>query len=233
MNKRKVQTNTMRNHAPIALLLALAAVLVSAPAAFAVAVPSDVVTVGNVTATSAIVDVPVYIRDTSGTPVGIDQPPGSRLQSYSIRINYAPTPAVSVAGMARAGITASLTPLSEFAPVSPGSASLIDDFYETTNLIPFSSNAALPGDQVAVLHVQLSPAVVPGSTITLTLDPVLTTVANDGGTTTESVASGNLTLVNGSIIIPPTFVYEIPTLSHWMLALLAMTLAVVAVRTRM
>jgi hypothetical protein len=97
----------------------------------------------------------IYIRDTSGTPVGVDQPPGMKLQSYSIKVDYAPAPSISTAGMARAGITASLTPLSEFAPVAPGSTSLIDDFYEPTNPIPFNSNAALPGDQVAVIHVQL------------------------------------------------------------------------------
>src|SRR5260221_628354 len=221
MNNRKVNTKTMRNHAPAALLLALA-VAVCAPVAQAIVLPSDVVTVGNVTATSAIVDVPVYIRDTSGTPLGVDQPAGSKLQSYSIKVNYAPAPSIFTAGMARAGITASLTPLSEFAPVAPGSASLVDDFYEPTNPIPFNSNAALPGDQVAHISVQLSPSVVPGSVITLTLDPILTTVSNDGGTTTESVANGNLTLVSGSIIIPPSFVFGIPTLSHWMLALLAM-----------
>src|SRR5438445_6462657 len=123
MNNRKVHTKTMRNHAPAALFLALA-VAVCAPVAQGAAVlPSDVVTVGNVTATSAIVDVPVYIRDTSGTPLGVDQPPGSKLQSYSIKVNYAPAPSIFTAGMARAGITASLTPLSEFAPVAPGSAS--------------------------------------------------------------------------------------------------------------
>jgi hypothetical protein len=232
MNNRKVNTKTMRNHAPAALFLALAAA-VCAPMAQAAVLPADVVTVGNVIATSAIVDVPVYIRDTSGTPVGVDQPPGSKLQAYSIKVDYAPAASIASAGMARAGITASLTPLSEFAPVSPGSTSLIDDFYEPTNPVPFTSNAVLPGNQVAHILVQLSPSVTPGSVITLTLDPILTTVSNDGGTTTETVANGNLALVSGSITIPPTFVFEIPTLSHWMLALLAMALAVVAVKIRM
>ncbi len=35
-----------------------------------------------------------------------------------------------------------------------------------------------------------------------------------------------------AVYLITVFVFEIPTLSHWMLALLAMTLAVVAVRMR-
>src|SRR5256885_1435798 len=140
-----------------ALLAALACLLLRGPIAGAQPTPKDVVTVGSAIGYGGTtVDIPVYIRDTSGTPVGVDQPPGSKLQSYSIKVNYAPAPSVFSAGMSRAGITASLTPLSEFAPVSPGSASLIDDFYEPTNPIPFTSNAALPGDQVAHILVQLS-----------------------------------------------------------------------------
>lgn len=232
MNSGKV--NLMhRSYVRIALLLALT-VLCWLPAAPAAAQPiGDVVTVGNVTATSALVDVPIYIRDVAGTPLGVDQPPGSKIQSYSIKVDYAPASAVSIASPGRAGITASLTPLSEFAPTSPGSASIIDVFEESTNPIPFVLNAPPPGNQVAHILFQLSPSVVPGSVIPLTLDPALTQLANDGGTTTETINNGGLVLVPGSITIPVNFVYQIPTLSHWALALLAMSLAFVAVRFRM
>lgn len=214
--------------------LALSALtLCCLPAANAAVVAADVITVGNVTATSAVVDVPVYIRDVSGTPLGVDQPAGNKLQSYSITVNYAPAGSVATAGMGRAGITASLSPLFESAPVGPGTASLIDTFYEATNPVPFVSNAPASGNQVAHLMVQLSPSVTPGSVITLTLDPTLTQLANDGGTTKETVLAGNLVLVNGTITIPANFVYQIPTMSQWMLVLLAITLAVVAVRVRM
>ena len=123
----------------------------------------DVVTVGTVTATSLTVDVPVYIRDLSGTPLGIDQPAGSRIQSYSIKVGYAPAASVSSVTFTRAGITTTLTPTFESSPASAGSISLLDTFQESTNLIPFTSNAAVPGNQVAHLTFNLAPTVTAGS----------------------------------------------------------------------
>lgn len=218
-----------RRRAFLALVLLCCA---AAPIGAAVP-PADTITVGNVTATGAFVDVPIYIRDTSGTPLGVDQPAGSKIQAYSIKVDYAPASAIQSVAPSRAGITAGLTPLSEFTPVTPGSASILDVFQETSNPIPFVSNAPAPGDQVAHLSVQLSPSVVPGSVITLTLDPTLTELGNENGTTTETTTNGGLVLVSGSITVPANFVYEIPTLSQWALALLAISLAFVAVWFRM
>ena len=144
---------------------------------------------------------PVFIRDTSGTPLGLDQPPGPRIQSYSIKVNYAPAASVQTVTFTRAGITAPLTPTFESSPSSPGAISLLDTFQESTNLIPFTLNAPAPGNQVAALHVTISPAAAVGSTITLTLDSTLTQLTDEGGSpaTRESVANANLTLVNGAI----------------------------------
>ena len=107
-----------------ALLLALFA------ATSALGQAADSVTVGtvNVAAAGSTVDVPVYIRDVSGTPLGIDQPPGSRIQSYSLTVNYAPAAAVQSVTFTRAGITAPLTPTFESSPSAPGSISLLDVF---------------------------------------------------------------------------------------------------------
>ncbi len=203
------------------------------PTASAVAqpLPSDVITVATVTG-SGTVDVPVYIRDTSGTPLGIDQPSGSRIQSYSIRVTYSPGSAVQSISFTRAGITAPLTPTFESSPAVPGSSiALLDNFDETTNLIPFTLNAALPGNQVAHLSVTLSPSAVPGQVITLTLDPVLTQLTDEGGTpaTVETVNNGRLTLVSGAILVAN----PVPTLPMWGLALLAVSLAIVALRMRL
>jgi hypothetical protein len=165
----------------------------------------DVVTVGTVTSAGPTVDVPVFIRDTSGTPLGIDQPAGSRIQSYSIKVNYSPASAVSAVSFTRAGITASLSPASEFNPSSAGAISLLDVFQESTNLIPFTLNAGLPGNQVAHLVFTLSTNAQPGTAITLTLDSSLTQLTDDGGTaaTKETPGNGHLTLVNGAINLPP------------------------------
>ena len=167
-------------------------------------VPADVVTVGSASAAAgAAVDVPVYIRDTSGTPLGIDQPFGSRIQSYSIEVDYAPAASVQSVTFVRAGITQPLTPSFESSPAAPGAIGLLDTFSETTNLIPFTLNAALPGNQVGVLHFVIAASATPGSTITLTLDPALTQLTDEGGdvATRETVIAGNLTLTDGSIAV--------------------------------
>jgi hypothetical protein len=195
---------------------------------------ADTVTVGTV-AGNGVVDVPVYVRDASGTPLGIDQPAGSRIQSYSIRVTYSPAVAVQSIAFARAGITAPLTPTFESSPAAPGSISLLDNFDEATNLIPFTSNAVLPGDQVAHLFVTVAHGTAPGTLITLTLDPVLTQLTDEGGTpaTVETVNNGRLVLVSGSVLVTAVAVASaIPMLPPWALALLAVSLAVVAVRMR-
>ena len=40
---------------------------------------SDVITVGSATASTTTVDIPISIRDVSGTPLGMDQPAGSKI----------------------------------------------------------------------------------------------------------------------------------------------------------
>src|SRR5437764_15487578 len=85
------------------LMCVLAGLLTAGPAP---PIPQDVVTVASVNGPlGSVVDVPVYIRDVSLTPLGLDQPPGSRIQSYSIKVNYAPASAVQSITFTRAGIT--------------------------------------------------------------------------------------------------------------------------------
>jgi len=210
----------------------LAIVILLLPAAPAAA-QQDVVTVGTATG-STIVDVPIYIRDVSGTPLGIDQPFGQRIQAYSLRLNYAPTSAVQSISINRAGITTPLTPTFETKPQSPGTIALLDTFDETTNLIPFTSNAAAPGDLVAHLTVTIAPGTPAGTIIALTLDPVLTELTNQAGSpvTAENFGNGRLALVNGQITVAAA-APAIPTLSEWALILLAITLAAVVIRMRM
>jgi len=169
----------------------------------------DVITVGTATADGPTVDVPVSIRDVSGTPLGLDQPPGSRIQAFSIRVNYAPASAVSSVTFSRAGITTNLTPAFETSPSSAGSISLLDSFQQSTNPIPFTLNAPAPGNLVAHLVFTLSASAVAGTNISLTLDSATTQLTDDGGSaaTKETSGNGNLSLVNGSISVP------VPTLT--------------------
>ena len=213
----------------IVLTFLLLALLPAAPAA---AQAQDVVTVGNGSGGAfSTVDVPVFIRDVSGTPLGIDQPPGSKIQSYSLKVDYSPASAVQSVTFTRAGITQSLTPTFESNPSGPGTISLLDTFQESTNPIPFTLNGAAPGNQVANLHFTLSAAAIPGGTITLTLDPALTQLTDQAGsgTTKETTTAGNLALVNGAISITE----PIPAMSTWMLMLLAAAMAFIALKIRM
>jgi hypothetical protein len=174
-----------------------------------------------------VVDVPVFIRDLAGTPLGLDEPQSSRIQAYSIKVNYLPASAVQAITFTRSGITTSLTPTFEVSPAVPGEISLLDSFHESTNLIPFVFNSAAPGNEVARLHVTLSPSATPGTIITLTLDPALTTLSNEGGFTSETVNNASLTLVNGSITVVPS----VPALGYIALLVLASSLAFIAIRS--
>ena len=214
-----------------ALLAGAIATLLAAPAMWAGSVSTpDVITVATVNGPAfSVVDVPVSIRDRSGTPLGLDQPAGQHIQAYAIKVNYAPASAVQSITFTRGGITTGLTPASESNASSAGSITLIDSFSEATNPIPFTLNGAAPGNQVATLHVSLSPTATPGTIITLTLDPsTLTQLSNDTGTTGETVTNGSLTLVNGQITVTPS----IPALGHIALLVLAISLAFIAIRSR-
>lgn len=163
---------------------------------------ADGVTVGTVTATGTTVDVPIYIRDLAGTPLGMDQPAGSKIQAFTIKVTYAPAASVQTIAINRAGITAGLSPSFENKPATANSISLLESFVESTNPIPFTLNAGSPGNLVAHLTVTLSSSAAPGSSISLTLDSSVTLLSNSGGTTSESQGSGQLSLTNGAINIP-------------------------------
>ncbi len=191
MNPKQAVANSLF---PILLVLFAAAPVIA----------QDVVTVGTVTANGNTVDVPVYIRDVSGTPIGRDQPAGSKIQAFTIAVNYAPAASVQSVTFSRAGITAGLTPTFETSPSSAGSISLLEQFDESSNPVLFNLNAPAPGDQVAHLVFTLSSSAAPGSSITLTLDSSAsstTELSNQGGTTNEA-PPGSLTVVSGAINIP-------------------------------
>src|SRR5262249_43670097 len=141
----------------VSALVILSGLLPAAPAA-AQAPPQDIVTVGSGSVPAGqVIDIPVSIRDTSGTPLGVDQPAGSNIQSFSIKVDSAPAASVQSVTFSRAGITQSLTPAFESNPSGPGTVSLIETFQESTNPIPFTLNAPAPGNQVAHLLFTISP----------------------------------------------------------------------------
>jgi hypothetical protein len=193
------------------------------------ATAQDVLTVGTVSANGPVITVPVYVRDVSGTPLGIDQPFGSRIQAFSIKVDYPASPFIQSVTFTRAGITAPLTPTFTNSPAAPGSISLLMTFDETTNLVPFVSNAALPGNQVGQLTFTFIPSTPPGTVIPLTVDTSLSQLSNEGGTTTETLTNGNLVSINGSVTMLG-MVNGAPTVSGWGLIVLALALTVVVFR---
>jgi hypothetical protein len=198
--------------------------------AFAVRVQAaDVLTLGTGVQTGLTIDVPVFARDVSGSPLGVDQPAGSRIQSYSIKVTYSPTAPIQSVTFTRAGITAPLTPTFETSPAGAGTITLLDAFAESTNMIPFTSNAAAPGNLIGHLVFTIAPGTVGSPTVNLTIDPTLTQFSNQGGTITETVANGGLSLVNSSFVVTPA---AIPALDWRVLILLGLMLAVVALRAQ-
>ena len=198
---------TGRRNLVATLLIVLGSLVFAAGAA-----AQDAITVASVTADNATVDVPVYIRDAGGTPLGMDQPPASRIQAFSIRVLYSPASAVQSISFSRAGITAGLSPAFETSPSAAGAISLLASFQQSSNPIPFSLNAALPGNQVAHLVVTLAPSTPAGTTITLALDASATQLTDEGGSAATKETSGNgLTLVNGSIQIPVPALTIVPS----------------------
>lgn len=223
---------SLRMHSLFRLSFALVVVCGLWWAAPAAAQPlPDVITVDTVAANGPVVVVPVYVRDVAGTPLGIDQPFGSRIQAFSIKVDYPVSPFISSVTFTRAGITAPLTPTFENSPSAAGTISLIMTFDETTNLVPFVSNAALPGNQVAQLTFTFIPSTPPGTTIPLTIDPALTQLSNEGGTITETLQNGGLLPIDGEVtMLAIPAAAAIPTVSTWGLILLAAALTLVVMR---
>src|SRR5438045_3643743 len=73
---------------------------------------------------------------------------------------------------------------------------------------------------------QVQDVITVGTTITLTLDPVLTQLTDEGGSaaTKETTTAANLALVNGAIIV----VAQVPALSDFALIALCAMLALIA-----
>jgi len=212
-----------------AIKTTLLAILLSSASATAL-LAQDVLTLGTGVQTGSSVDIPVYVRDVSGTALGVDQPAGSKIQSYSINVTYTTDPAIQSVTFTRAGILAGLTPTFETSPSSAGSITLLDTFNEATNLIPFVSNAAAPGNQIGHIVITFAPGTVTSPVITLTINPTLTQLSNQGGTTTETVANGRLTFVNGPPVIFAPVPVPTPTLDWRVLAVLGAILAFIGLR---
>jgi hypothetical protein len=160
----------------------------------------DVFTIGSGTGNpGGAVSIPVYVRDVSATTLGIDAAGGSRIQGLAFKVIFS-TDVIDTVTIARAGVTAQSVPMYENNLQGVGWSAFIASFNETTNLVPFVSDQAAPGNQVAVLTLTLKPGAAIGTT-PLAFDAPGAILSNQAGTARETVANGALALVNGSVTV--------------------------------
>jgi hypothetical protein len=175
----------MRRSLPAVLVLLLAAA----------AGAQDRVTIGSgVVASGGSVAIPIHVRDLAGTPLGGDTADGVR--GLAFKVLY-PADLIASASFARAGVAGSATPLFESTMQDDGWLSYVASFAAP---LPLTSNAAAPGNQIGTLTLTFHSAAA-GSVATLTLDPPSASLSNQGGTTVETVASGDLAVSNGTIVV--------------------------------
>jgi hypothetical protein len=161
----------------------------------------DAVTVGagGPAPAGSPVSVPIFVRDVSLTPLGVDRPAGERIQGLAFRIDFPPG-TVTAASIAPAGVTGGLTPL--FGPSTSfiaNSVNYVVSYAEAGNAIPLTLDGAAPGDVVAQLSLTLAPNAPPG-VLALALNAA-TELSNQAGTLAENTGSGTLTLANGSVTV--------------------------------
>ena len=166
----------------------------------------DVITVGSESAIpGATAQVPLFIRDLAGTPLGGDAAVQNRIQAVALKISCSPPSAVSSMSIVRAGVTQSLTALYETTVTSPGAIGWLVSFAGATNPIPLTTDSADPGDRVATLSVTISESATPGTIVALSIATSTAALSNQTGTTVETTADGTLAVTNGSLnVIAPT-----------------------------
>lgn len=161
----------------------------------------DVLTVGTTSASAgSTVAVPLYLQDVTGTPLGTDAGAGKRIQAISFQVSF-PALAVTSASFARVGALAGLTPAFEQTLNGSGSIGWLGSFMESTQPVPLTADAPLPGNRIGTLTLTLASGLANGSIIALTFKPESTSLSNQGGTLGETTLNHGLSLSNGSITI--------------------------------
>ena len=113
----------------------------------------------------SMVVMPLYVRDVSGTLLGVDVGPSFLIQDFGITVEVDPPGAITAIDVERAGITAALSPLFETEFSAGNRHTWIIAFDETTATVPFSLDAPAPGDLVAELWITLADSFLPPNTV--------------------------------------------------------------------
>lgn len=196
-------------------LVVLCGMLVGVLPAFA----QDTLTIGTVTSTSGTgnVLVPVYIRDASGTPLGLDQPVEHRINGLAMLVTYGPLACVTnttVQSNAANGLfgtfkdNATCGSIFEYkVKVAGTSQTYVFNAPEHSGTdpcgaIPFTLDAAAPGDHVVDFQFTLNACPL-GTVIPLAISVSGGNEATFSSDSGVSETNGNgLNVVSGQITIP-------------------------------
>lgn len=149
----------------------------------------------------ALLEIPLFVRDVSGTPLGVDAGTGNRIQGFAISLVYSPASSVASIDFERAGLTEGLPALFESEIHSSDRISWIASFSESASPIDFILDAPAPGDLIGRFLIRVAAEAPGGGSVDLDFHVESTTLSNQAGTVGESATNGQLSLVNGSLAI--------------------------------
>ncbi len=146
-------------------------------------------------------NVPVTIRDVSGTLLDEGDGFDVEIQGFAFRVDFAPAQHVSAVTFVQAGVTAAHTAVFPVIIVNPDHVIVLLSFDETTDPLAFTLDAPAPGNLVGLLRFTLSAGAPLGTLIGLTLDPTSATLVNHSATLSETLANGHLAIDDGWLLL--------------------------------
>lgn len=148
------------------------------------------------------VDMPLYIRDISGTLLDADNTVGTVIHFMGVRMTYDATLVDSIS-LERAGMTSVQAP-SAFVGIASGS-NLFTVGISYDAPMPVTLDASFPGDLIAILRVTPSAAAA-GKVISFSAvgGSQFNSLADDTNTFTETVEDGNLVISLGTLNVTGT-----------------------------
>lgn len=200
----------------LALCLVLCAWGPSAPAS-----ARDVLSIGSVSLASPgqILQIPIYLRDSSGTALGADVGINRRIQSLAFSIEVTPASAVGTLSLDRAGITAGPTPRFETQDQVGDRVYAILSFDGVADPLVTTSDSAFPGEVIAMLTFEIAKSFLDGGTVHLDFVPQTAALGNGAGFIVERVQNGRLRLVGGTILVDDDGIFadgfEVGDTSGW------------------
>lgn len=144
-------------------------------------------------------DVPVTIRDLSGTLLDEGDGTNLEIQGFAFRLDFAPPEHVTAVTFVQAGVTAGLTPVFPVITSAADHIIVLMSFDEGTDPLLFTLDAPLPGDLIGLLRFTLASGAPLGASITLTFATASATLVNGAATLSETVGNGHLALAGASL----------------------------------